>query len=251
MNCRLVFVNHVHRTRNEYIPLHRHNCHELVYYISGSGTSSIENTDYNYSSGDFTIIEPGCIHDENHELRTEVLFIGFQCDNPSAALKTDIYTDDSQGTILQCLTAIKREITEHKIFFQQKVDLLLQQLIIEIARIERNTTVRNYDFSYVKRYIKENFNQAQDLKALAALSGYSYHHFRHLFKDKTGCSPVNYLIECRIEKAKELLKQSSLSMSQISAECGFSNESQFSALFKRSLGLTPSMFRKSKLAASG
>lgn len=78
------------------------------------------------------------------------------------------------------------------------------------------------------------------------MAGYSYHHFRHLFKAKTGLAPFEYIIEKRIEAAKNLLSNTNKSITYISENCGFSSCSQFSMLFKKHCGLSPKQFRLNK-----
>ncbi len=64
-------------------------------------------------------------------------------------------------------------------------------------------------------------------------SGYSYDHFRHMFKERTGLSPMNYIIDKRIDYAKRLIVSTDMTLSTISQECGFSTSSQFSSMFRR------------------
>jgi AraC-like DNA-binding protein len=245
MDCKLELVYSVIREKSEYISLHKHECYELVYYINGSGCSKIGNESYSYSSNNFAIIEPNYYHDESHYNTTNVIFIGFKYNGNAISLKTGIYTDNHQQSVLNYLNEIKKEISEHKKHFQWKVDLLLQELLIEFSRLDVQRVSKNCDFSYIKKFIEENYNHKIDIKSLSELSGYSYHHFRHTFKQKTGFSPINYLMHQRILNAQILLKQSTLTMIDICTECGFSNESQFSSMFRKMTGLTPSMYRKS------
>jgi AraC family transcriptional regulator len=83
------------------------------------------------------------------------------------------------------------------------------------------------------------------LQALANESGYSRVHFVRMFKVATGYSPHNYLLNLRLERARELLKNRSLSLIDIALDCGFSNHSHMSRLFHKSVGVTPSAYRRS------
>lgn len=99
---------------------------------------------------------------------------------------------------------------------------------------------------YARRYMDENYTQPLQLRTLAELSGYGEDHFRHLFKVQTGCSPGRYLLRKRLEAAKGLLLNTTLTISAIGLECGFSTTSQFIALFRRELGDTPLQYRKTR-----
>jgi AraC family transcriptional regulator len=83
------------------------------------------------------------------------------------------------------------------------------------------------------------------LQALANESGYSRVHFVRMFRAATGYSPHNYLLKLRLERARELLKNPSLSLIDIALDCGFSSHSHMSRLFRKSVGVTPSTYRRS------
>jgi AraC family transcriptional regulator len=83
------------------------------------------------------------------------------------------------------------------------------------------------------------------LQALANESGYSRVHFGRMFRAATGYSPHNYLLNLRLERARELLKNHSLSLIDIALDCGFSSHSHMSRLFHKSVGVTPSAYRRS------
>lgn len=243
MDQKLEFVYSIHRKQSDYIGFHKHECYELVYYINGNGCTKVAGVDYKYSPSTFTIINPNNQHDENHVVGTDVIFIGFKSDL-SSILKNGLYSDDHQHSVFNYLKQIKREIFEQKRSFSLKADLILGELLIELDRMFEQSGKKNKEFSYIQGFIEEHCNQQIDLNTLAQLSGYSYHHFRHLFKQKTGFSPINYIINKRLLNASYLLKTTNLNVLEISHECGFSNESQFAAMFKKYSGQTPSMYRK-------
>jgi len=83
------------------------------------------------------------------------------------------------------------------------------------------------------------------LQALANESGYSRVHFVRMFRAATGYSPHNYLLNLRLERAQELLKQPSMSLIDIALDCGFSSHSHMSRLFHKIVGVTPSAYRRS------
>jgi AraC family transcriptional regulator len=90
-----------------------------------------------------------------------------------------------------------------------------------------------------------SFSSDLSLQALANESGYSRVHFVRMFRAATGYSPHNYLLNLRLEQARELLKNPSLSLIDIALECGFSSHSHMSRLFHKSVGVTPSAYRRS------
>jgi len=83
------------------------------------------------------------------------------------------------------------------------------------------------------------------LQTLANESGYSRVHFVRMFKAATGYSPHNYLLNMKLERARELLRNPSISLIDIAFDCGFSSHSHMSRLFHKFVGVTPSAYRRS------
>lgn len=81
---------------------------------------------------------------------------------------------------------------------------------------------------------------------LAARSGYSQTHFTRTFKKLTGQSSQQYLIEARIQRARRLLQDTELNVSQIAAELGYRDVYHFSKQFRRRCGEPPTAFRTSR-----
>jgi AraC family transcriptional regulator len=80
---------------------------------------------------------------------------------------------------------------------------------------------------------------------LASAAHLSAYHFARQFKAATGLPPHQYVIGRRVDRAQQLLRpDGDLSLAEIAARAGFSDQSQFSHHFKRLVGVTPSQFRK-------
>ena len=92
-------------------------------------------------------------------------------------------------------------------------------------------------------YIEASLNQDIKLADLAGLIDMSQFHFSRLFKQSLGISPHRYLLQQRLEKAKQLLQNSDRLIIDIALECGFNNHSHLSKQFKQMTGLTPKAFR--------
>lgn len=230
---------------NTEVQSHQHDCYEIVYYLQGSGSTTINQTIHAYSENTFSIIRPRSIHNEIHHQATEVLCIGFpllERQDDSFHLENGLFTDHS-CFLLQIIKKMKQELATQRIHSQLKLKLLLNEFLIEFERM-RSAPSSSDSFDYIENYIHEHFNQDIDLPSLSKLSGYSYDHFRHLFKTKLGESPMSYIIHKRIEHAKKLMLATDMTMSAIAQECGFSNSSQFSGTFRKETGLSPSEFKR-------
>jgi AraC family transcriptional regulator len=98
----------------------------------------------------------------------------------------------------------------------------------------------------VLEYIEANLDTNVRLNALAAEVGVSAFHFSRLFKQSTGCSPHQYLLGRRLERAKTLLCQPRTTLAEIGASTGFADQGHFTKVFRRFVGVTPSEYRKSR-----
>lgn len=92
-------------------------------------------------------------------------------------------------------------------------------------------------------YISEYFNTDFSLDKLAEIADMSKYHFIRVFKNTTGKTPYEYVLDIRIDKAKCLLAIKDMSILDVCLECGFNNLSHFTTLFKKKVGVTPSLFR--------
>lgn len=100
-----------------------------------------------------------------------------------------------------------------------------------------------YKLRQAINYINDNLDQKIKLGDVAQLMDISQFYFSHLFKESTGIAPYQYVIKQRVEKAKELIKASKLPLAKIALECGFSSQSQMTWHFRRSVGVTPKVYR--------
>jgi AraC family transcriptional regulator len=93
-------------------------------------------------------------------------------------------------------------------------------------------------------FIEEHLVDGPSLEQIAAVAGLSPYHFARQFKAATRLPPHQYLIARRVERAKQLVqRRGDLSLAQVAASAGFSDQSVFSHHFKRIVGVTPGQFR--------
>ncbi|MGF1568856.1 MAG: helix-turn-helix domain-containing protein [Nodosilinea sp.] len=95
-------------------------------------------------------------------------------------------------------------------------------------------------------YIHDYLAQDLSLETLATIAHISPSYFSRLFKQSTGLSPHQYVIQCRIDRAKQLLKQGKLSIAEVAYRSGFTHQSHLSHHFKRLVGSSPKVFLNSQ-----
>jgi YesN/AraC family two-component response regulator len=94
-----------------------------------------------------------------------------------------------------------------------------------------------------ERFIWENFTRRVSLREIADASGLSGSYFSTIFKEEMGENLSSYLNRLRMEKAIALLTETEISLNEISAACGFEDQSWFSKIFKSYTGMSPGKYR--------
>jgi AraC family transcriptional regulator len=91
-------------------------------------------------------------------------------------------------------------------------------------------------------FIHANLDRNIHLTELAGIVQFSPYHFAHVFKRTTNTSPHQYMIRCRIERAKQLMVMGDLSIATIAQTVGFASQGHFTYHFKRLVGVTPKVY---------
>ena len=92
-------------------------------------------------------------------------------------------------------------------------------------------------------FINQNLTRDLRLWELAQIAGMSPNYFCELFKASTGLPPYKYILKCRIERAKQYLRDLRISLACAGAAAGFADQSHFTKVFRRMVGVTPMKFR--------
>ena len=142
---------------------------------------------------------------------------------------------------------IQDEIRKEELTLQFKVSGIIYQILGRILSIIKFRAYENSDIEKrircAKLFIIENLTNPASPESVAVEVGISYSLFRKEFKRLTGFSPIQYQIQLRIQKSKNLLSSSNIPVKEIAYQLGFESNNYFSRLFKQKLGLTPQEFR--------
>ncbi|RAP75083.1 AraC family transcriptional regulator [Paenibacillus montanisoli] len=99
----------------------------------------------------------------------------------------------------------------------------------------------------MKVYLLEHYKESVTLDDLARLTGRTPNHASHVFKSVTGLSPIEYLHHVRIAKAKELMFDKMMTISDIAEETGFCDQAYFNRVFRKVTGCSPTAFMKGRI----
>lgn len=115
--------------------------------------------------------------------------------------------------------------------------------ISEAVNRSKNTQHSNV-FEKIKTFIDKNYSQEISLERVAQVTNLSTPYLSFIFKEVSGKNFVDYVNEFRVKKAKELLTQTPMRVSEVAEAVGYSNANVFSKAFKKYTGITPGQFRK-------
>ena len=109
---------------------------------------------------------------------------------------------------------------------------------LPIGGLTRNNAQR------VLEYAEANLGRGLTLRELAGVAQLSTHHFVRMFKKTLGVTPYQYLLERRVERAKDLLRGKPASLAEVALSSGFGSQSHFTSTFHRAVGATPAEFQR-------
>ncbi len=147
------------------------------------------------------------------------------------------------------LPAFERPEHTNKLFMDHVAMALLTHLLQAYGRRERAPfTVRGglapWQVRRAKALLVARLDGDVALEELAQECGLSRSHFARAFKKTTGKPPHRWLVEQRLERAREMLQKSTLSLGAIADACGFADQSHFSRSFSAATGVTPREWRR-------
>jgi AraC family transcriptional regulator len=149
------------------------------------------------------------------------------------ALKTEIQTGCMSGRLYGELlgTALAARLVQNYAVSQPSLEFNANGL--PQSQLER-----------VIDYMKANLTEDLSILDLATLTSMSESHFSRSFKRSVGIAPYQYLMQQRMERAKQLLKQQEISISDIALDCGFANQTHLTKVFRQITGMTPKAYQK-------
>ena len=224
----------------------------LIYIEKGQLTLHYKETVHIAHAGDFILLNCYQPHAYATESGCEAMWCHFDgtaasahCQSIEASLGPVFHLTDSYP-ILQKLHALYQSFASGKLLQEALMSKYLYDILTQLhltSSTKALTTDKRVMSTDVIAYIQEYFAQDLTVELLANRAGLSLYHFIRSFKQETGFTPHDYLIHTRLNTAKYLLKNTTLSVKDICFHCGFSSESVFCNAFKRELETTPSKYR--------
>lgn len=127
-------------------------------------------------------------------------------------------------------------------------DFALKELLIRLMQtqarsmVEKNIVKNKSRIGFVVDYIKKNLHQKLSIDSIAKMAYVSKSNFFKMFKDELGTSPNEFILQERINRAKELLANQN-SIKETAYQTGFSDANYFTRVFKQLVGVTPKSYQ--------
>ena len=238
------------RTLNEY---------QLLYITEGKGEFHSRTVpSLPLHEGDMFLLFPGEWHSyyPNPKVGWNEYWIGFKGENMDDRVRAGflsplkpVYHIGFSAEIVGLYKSAYQAATEEAAYAQQLMAGLVNHLIGMMYSLERNIEL-NKNRSHVdmvnraRLRIREELESSLTIQQVAEDLGVSYSNFRKLFKEYTGLSPATYQQDLRLQRAKELLSTTDISIKEIAYRLNFDSPDYFSAKFKAKTGRRPSELRE-------
>ncbi len=226
------------------VPAHNHHCFELNYVLNGNFIAESKGEKYECSKNTVLIFPPNVYHSHDSKSTFEVIYMGFYYNNLFGPIK-QIQFDDKDEKILHILKKMESEFNNSDYYYEAVLSELQKLLIFTILRMQNPNVLSDYDVTlkYAISYIQEHYYEKIDIQSLAASLGYSYHHFRHVFKNNIDMPPSQFLFNQRLQNAMWMLRNTDLNIGEISEKCGFNSPAHLTTAFTSALNISPQQYR--------
>ncbi len=222
---------------------HTHQALELVYYVRGSGKSTIRKQVHRVQRHVLAVIPAGVPHDQINLTDLTSICVGVLHSGLEPLQGT---WNDSTGIIGKLLGLLLEELKNKKTGFDSisngillEVQGLIQRLAQEAQCPPKKEALVHKALEIIQRH-----DGALSVSDIANRLYVSKDYLRHLFREYAGKSPIKYILQAKLEKAQALLADKNLRIGEIAVLSGFENAYYFSRLFRKATGQSPTDFRK-------
>lgn len=233
--------------------------YQLLYTAEGEGTFQSEHCpETHVKQGDIFLLFPGEWHTYHPTAGSQwkSYWIGYRGKNMDDRVKygflspeKPIYHVGYCAEIIQLYEAAMKAAQEEAAYSQQRLAGIVNNLVGVMYSKERNI-ILGHDSDKVaiinnaRLIIREKLESRVTIQEIAGQLGMGYSNFRKLFKEFTGVSPALYQQELRLQRAKELLSTTNISIKEIAYQLNFDSPDYFSSKFKMKVGCKPSEYRE-------
>ncbi|GAK05403.1 transcriptional regulator, AraC family [Geomicrobium sp. JCM 19037] len=238
---------------------HFHETFQILYALEGHGNCQLGNDDYIITKDDVLIIPPFTSHSISANTKLTILVLEFDQKYLNTHIEDDLleraFIQPERRTLYPFESSEFRQLLRkmlYEISLQDDLqDHILKSHLIEILciliRSKRSKSTNQYQSvvrpESIKETIDRRYYELQSLEDLSKKVNVSKSYIQRIFKDQYSRTPMHYLSEVRIGRAKQLLTESDQEISSICFEVGFSSLATFYRIFKKHVGIPPNTYR--------
>lgn len=246
---------------------HTHDFIEFSYILSGSVNYKINDEIYRVKEKTLLVFNPGVYHKESLSKgeQTTELHIGFRNikidglpinyilkENFEVPVEFKQYKDEVHKCCLEIIEEQETCEVGKELVLKSLIMKLIALFLKETNYVKNSKKIDRYDFPFydksnvvkiILEYFDNNYMKNISLDDIARNMYLSSVYISKVFKEQTGESPINYLINLRLEKAKNLLVSTESPIKSIAQAVGYTDAYYFSKLFKKYCGDSPCKFR--------
>ena len=223
----------------------------ILQTIKGKGKLLYRNKEYILTQNNFAMINSEDLHEYDPVSSEEWTFefIHFSGNNCISMYEYvyELYNgcvfpqhQEIMTNVRKCIELSKEKGVAYEVKTSRLINNIMHDMICQIQQDDRDR------ISMVCDYIANNYTQRITTETLAKISCMSRCYLSTVFKKSTGFTLHNYLLLFRLNKAKVLLYESDMSISEIAEKSGFANSDSFIRFFKHKENITPAQYRKKK-----
>lgn len=217
-----------HECRGE----HAHEYLQILVPLQKTMRINIENVEYDVTPQELCLIPEEMHHECNFYGKMLALNFKEEPDDKDKVLLGSPIIMSMEGQIMQLVELIQTELRQNP--ESRSVRFLYSFLYSKLMENNEPPSIR---------YIVEHYDLPITVNELAEIERYNVTYYNDWFKQQTGVSPGIYLRRTRVEKAKELLRNTDFSVTNIAVMVGYSSNSTFTRAFRSITGITPKAYR--------
>lgn len=219
-------------------------CDCFVYYLYGSAEYVFENHSFRSDSNNFIYLAKGSVYKINVLENSKYICINF--DFADNTIKNSLSFNNTGFTIKNSFSKALNIWNKKSPWHMPEIFSIIYSLYCEALKSEYSEyTATNEIFSKLCDFILKNYSDTDfSVPQISDYFDISEVHLRRIFKNTVGTSPIKYINCLKLEKAKNILKTSNLTISETALSSGFSDPYYFSKVFKKEFDITPSEYRK-------
>ena len=241
--------------------MHAHAEHaELMLVLEGEGAAVVDGTQEALEKGDFVLCGAGEPH--RYFAQGSAPLYGVSCgfsqlqcrgmeENHFVANQDSavVHTGTGSRALTDILGVLERVAAEPGAQDAELCSYLSAAAVTTALQLHRVAAERAEQAHYelgvrTRMYLDRHYLEPLTLDQIAQAMGVSKYHLDRVFLASVGCTPVQYITRRRMARAQTLLGSTQQSVQRIAAQCGYNGYSYFTALFRRTVGMTPGEYRK-------